>query len=552
MSLIYFYDSTELDKQQLSEHLSGTDHRWEYVSEPIELTNLDPETEVISVFVSSTVGREVIEALPKLKLIACRSTGFNNIDLLACQEREITVVNVPTYGESTVAEYTFALLLALQRKIPQALEAISDQSSSESLRGSDLQGKTLGVIGTGHIGQRTIAIARGFQMEVIAYDPFPKKELANTLGFKYVDLDKLLAGSDVVSLHAPYNSSTHHLINRKTLELMKPSALIVNTARGELIDTSALVEALDNKQIAGAAIDVVEGEALLDHDEEITLLRGDSIPESVMRHSLEISSLLKLPNVIITPHMAFNTQEAIGRINQTTVQNIISYWYGQSPNIVQNKTQTSGKLIVIRHTESVWNASGQWTGIRDVHLSEKGFHEAALLGIKLRRLGLHIDQAFCSEQIRTKETLEGILNAAQMFDVPSSSSAAINERDYGDYTGKNKWEMKEILGEDTWNRVRRGWDEPIANGESLRQVYQRVTPFYLETVVPLLSSGKNVLIVAHGNSIRALIKYIEDISDANVAELEMLFGQIVTYEVNNAGLLIDKSVATINLQPPNA
>jgi D-lactate dehydrogenase len=553
MALLYFYDSTPLDKLQLTASLEGTDHHWEFCDEKIALDNLHPDTEVISVFVTSSVTRDIIEKLPRLRLIACRSTGFNNVDLKAAEERDIAVVNVPTYGEATVAEYAFTLLLALTRKLPLVLSNGTEPQDQTNLTGVDLRGKTMGIVGTGHIGQKAIAIARGFDMKVIAYDPYPKQQLADSLDFHYVDkLDDLFEQADFISLHAPFTPTTLHLVNEKTLARMKPTAYLVNTARGELIDTKALIDALESNKLAGAALDVVEGEALLNHHEEIAVLRSGDLPAALLKHSIEISILKKLPNVIISPHNAFNTTEAVGRINQTTAQNIIDYWYGHTPNRIVAGPPKNGKLVVVRHTESEWNATGQWTGRTDVHLSEKGFHEAALLGLNLRSLNLPIDQAYCSEQIRTRETLEGMLNSAQMFDVPIHREANMNERDYGEYTGKNKWEMKELLGEDAFNNLRRGWDYPVPGGETLKQVYERVLPFYRETVLPQLQQGKNILIVAHGNSIRALMKYIESISNNDVESLEMLFGDILVYDIDNDGKIVSKQHLKIDSPPPNA
>ena len=217
MALIYFYDSSDLDKQQLSAALAGTDHHWEFVEDKCQPTNCDPSTEVISVFISSNITRQIIEALPKLKLIACRSTGFNNIDLAAAEEHGVTVEYVPTYGENTVAEYAFALLLALKRKLPAVLKAENAQFTSKELVGHDLEGLTFGVVGTGHIGQKALKIANGFSMNTIAFDSFQKPELQDELHFKYVELDDLLALSDIVSLHLPYLPSTHHIMNEKNL-----------------------------------------------------------------------------------------------------------------------------------------------------------------------------------------------------------------------------------------------------------------------------------------------------------------------------------------------
>jgi len=444
--------------------------------------------------------------------------------------------------------------MALLRKLPQVIESThGSEYLPETLTGRDLKGKTLGVIGAGHIGQKAIRIGRGFNMDVLAYDAFPNKELEMQLDFTYATLEEVLAKADVVSLHTPLSPLTHHIINAQRLSIMKTSAVLINTARGELVDTGALIQALEADQIAGAALDVVEGEAVLNYDEEAALLRSNEIPADLMRHGMEISTLQRMPNVIITPHNAFNTVEAIERINNTTVQNIIGYWYGNSPNKVQSpKSSGPGKLLLVRHAESEWNATGRWSGLRNVHLTEKGFHEAALLGLEIKSKNIKIDHAFCSEQIRTRETLSGILDASQQFDVPIERSAAINERDYGKYTGKNKWEMKEMLGEEKWESIRRGWDVEVPGGETLRAVFERAVPFYKEHALPLLRAGKNVMIVAHGNSIRSLMKYIESINDEDVLHLDMIFGTIVQYEVDDEGRKVTRQDFRINSPPPNA
>lgn len=551
MALIYFYDATELDRKQLSEGLRATDHHWEYVDDGLSLDNLNPETEVLSVFVTSKVTREIIEKLPRLRLIACRSTGFNNIDLAAAAEHDIAVVNVPTYGEVTVAEYTFALLLSLSRRLRNVLTD-RDMQPNEQLRGSDIADKTIAVIGTGHIGLHVVKIAKGFGMEVLAYDPFPKTDEAEKLGFSYGELEEVLSRADVVSLHVPYMPTTHHLMSKERLEWMKPGSFLINTARGELVDTKSLINALQDGRLAGAALDVVEGEHLLQLDEEIALLRAGTLPAKALEYSMEIMALQHMPNVIVTPHNAFNTTEAIQRINGTTAQNIIDFWYGNMPNAVKPQKKPMGKLVLARHAESEWNATGQWTGVTDVHLSEKGFHEAGLLGTAFRDLDIVLDKAYCSQQIRTRETLEGILDSSGQFNVPIERAAAINERDYGDYTGKNKWEVKDLVGEEQFNKIRRGWDVEIPNGETLKSVYERVLPFYLETVLPQLRQGQNIILVGHGNSIRSLIKYLESLSDTDVESLEMLFGEILVYEVDEEGRKISKSSAKVNTTPPKA
>ncbi|HVS58158.1 MAG TPA: 2,3-bisphosphoglycerate-dependent phosphoglycerate mutase [Candidatus Saccharimonadales bacterium] len=550
MAYITFYDATDTDKQQLSEHLQSTDHHWEYVGEPISLDNLKPESEVISVFVSSAVTREMIEQLPKLKLISCRSTGFNNIDLAAAEEHGVTVTNVPSYGEHTVAEYTFGLILTLSRKLREAMNATERADIDLThLTGFDLKGKTLGLIGAGRIGQQTAKIAGGFGMKVLAFDPFPNDEKAKEFNFEYVDLDRLAAESDVISLHAPLTGDNHHIVNGAFFEKTKPPALLINTSRGELVDTGTLIEALRSGKLAGVALDVLEGEKLLDADEEMLLL-GRPGASAQLEESLEVNVLKKMSNVVITPHNAFNTTEAIGRINQTAAQNIIDFWYGNAPNKVTAPKRSMGKLVVTRHGESEWNALGKWTGTTDVHLTEKGFHEAAQLGQALKDIA--VDYAFTSQQIRALETLEGILDASQEFDVPFERDHALNERDYGDYTGMNKWEVRDKIGEEAFNHLRRDWDYAVPNGETLKDVYARVIPYYQNTILPRLKQGQTVLITSHGNAIRALIKYLENISDGDISNVEMPFGNILIYDVDDDGRMTHKEERTIDTTPPPA
>jgi len=201
------------------------------------------------------------------------------------------------------------------------------------------------------------------------------------------------------------------------------------------------------------------------------------------------------------------------------------------------------KLIIARHHESEWNKLGQWTGVRDRHLTEYGFKKSCEMGYPLK--GIKIDAAFASMQVRSIETLSCILETLNVFDIPTEHSSALNERDYGDYTGKNKWEMLELLGEEKWNMVRRDWDCPVPNGETLKMVYERVEPYYLKSILPILNEDKNVIVVAHGNSLRALIKYIESISDEDISNVEMEFGSIVIYDVDKEGHMINKEVKRI-------
>lgn len=551
MAFILFYDTTAHDREQLSELLRHTDHYWEFVDGPLSHENINPDAEMISVFVSSAVSREHMERMSKLRLIACRSMGYNNIDLVAAQDKGVTVTNAPSYGDHTVAEYTFMLLLALSRRLVPTLESVErGRVESENLTGVDLAGRTFGLIGAGRIGRMVAQIAKSFGMQVLAYDPQPSKE-ALALGIQFLHIDDVLMRSDVVSIHCPYTDDNRHFIDRSALEKMKPGALLVNTARGELVDTKALIEALKSGHLSGAAVDVVEGEKLVDIDEEVLLLRGmGRMGDASLEQSLELSILRKMPNVIVTPHNAFNTQEAIRRINEATATSIIRYWYGETPYLVKAAPPKTGKLILVRHGESEWNALGKWTGTRDVHLTEKGFREATLLGIAMK--DIKVDYAYASQQIRAFETLEGILNASQQFEVPYERSGALNERDYGDYTGKNKWDMQQILGDEEFNHLRRDWDYPVPHGESLKMVYERVQPFYTTHILPRLMSGQNILVVSHGNAIRALMKYIERISESDISSVEMIFGKIIIYDVDEQGYSTLRHELSIDSPAPPA
>jgi len=209
-----------------------------------------------------------------------------------------------------------------------------------------------------------------------------------------------------------------------------------------------------------------------------------------------------------------------------------------------------GRLILVRHGESRWNAKALWTGIRDVGLTSKGHHEAKLLGEALH--DTKIDLAFVSQQLRAKETLEDLLRAAGQTTIPSHVSAAINERDYGSFTGQNKWEVESKIGKGAFENIRRGWDFDVPDGETLKDVYNRTVPFFRETVLPELAAGKTVLFVSHGNAIRSLIKYIENLSDQDIEHVEMIFGAILTYEVDEQGRQTHKTVKTIVTTPPPA
>ena len=199
-----------------------------------------------------------------------------------------------------------------------------------------------------------------------------------------------------------------------------------------------------------------------------------------------------------------------------------------------------GKLILTRHHESEWNRLGKWTGIRDKHLTDYGFEKSEDMGLLIK--DMRIDCAFASMQVRSIETLSCMLNICERYEVPTEHSAALNERDYGDYTGKNKWDMQKTLGEDEFIKLRRGWDYPIPHGESLKMVSERAIPYFLEKILPKVNEGKNTLVVAHGNSLRTIVKYIENISDVGVADIEVPFGVIIIYDVDVNGRMINKEI----------
>lgn len=298
---------------------------------------LAKDAEVISIFVNSLMNQAMIDSLPGLKFITTRSTGFDHIDVKYCESKEIKVSNVPAYGSYTVAEFAFGLILNLSRKIVFANNKIrtGNDFGIENLCGFDLVGKNLGVIGTGKIGKNVIKIARGFSMNVLAYDLYPDLAFAKEHGVEYKNLDEVLSLSDVVTLHAPYTKDNHHLINKERISLMKKGVYLVNTARGELIDTDALVWALNEGIVAGAGLDVLEGEREL--KEEIEILSSEDRSERVKDYKtlLEDRALIEMPNVIITPHVAFYSKEAEGEIIKTTIENIKAFTLGNFINLLK-------------------------------------------------------------------------------------------------------------------------------------------------------------------------------------------------------------------------
>lgn len=277
--------------------------------------------DAVCVFVNDTVDKKVIEILKEngVKLIALRCAGFNNVDLKAAAEAEIKVVRVPAYSPNSVAEHAVALLMSLTRRIPQAyMRTRTGNFMLNGLTGRNLSGLTAGILGTGKIGKIMAEILNGFGMKIECYDIYPDKEWAGSKGFKYVQLDKLFKDSDVLSLHCPLTEETKHIVNKQALSLMKKDAVIINTGRGALIDTQALVYALKKRLIGGAALDVYEEESKYFFDDwSVDVIRDDVLVR-----------LMTFPNVIITGHQAFLTTNALEAIAETTLGNIKAFKSG--------------------------------------------------------------------------------------------------------------------------------------------------------------------------------------------------------------------------------
>ncbi len=288
-----------------------------------ENVSLIKDIDVLSIFIYSKITQKIIEKSKKLKLIATRSTGFNHINLKEAQKNKISVCNVPYYGENTVAEHTFALILALSRNLHKAyVRTTQGNYSLDGLRGFDLKNKTLGIIGAGSIGMHVIKMAKGFGMKVIAFDQHENHMMKELLDLKYVSLEELLSNSNIISIHCPYTEQTRYLINMRNIHLVKKGTLFINTARSGIIEPSALYYAIDNEIFGGAGLDVFEGEELaLEENQMLTKNVSLQHLEAIMKRNI----LLRRENVIITPHMAFDSFEAVERILDTSTKNIKSF-----------------------------------------------------------------------------------------------------------------------------------------------------------------------------------------------------------------------------------
>ena len=292
------------------------EHELEFFSPSLDEQSvaLAKDFEAVCVFVNDRLDRSIIEQLSQqgVNLIALRCAGYNNVDLDAAEEFDVAVVRVPAYSPYAVAEHAIALILTLNRKIHRAYCRVREGNFSlNGLLGFDLHGRTVGIIGTGKIGRITGRILHGFGCRILAYDLYPNGEFAEQYG-KYVALEDLLAQSDIISLHCPLTEDTHHLIDDRAISLMQPGAMLVNTSRGGLVDTMAVIRGLKSKQIGHLALDVYEQESKMFFED----LSGEIIQDDVFQR------LLTFPNVIITGHQAFFTAEALNNIAETTLSNI--------------------------------------------------------------------------------------------------------------------------------------------------------------------------------------------------------------------------------------
>ena len=320
METAIFYDIKEYERTFFEQNLINkvnTDFKEYELFPETDLSYQEENAQIISVFTASRLTKETLQKFKNLKLILTRSVGFSHIDTDYCEENNILVANTPHYGDYTVAEFTFGILLNLIRRICYGANELKMGDMYPETFGMELFDKTIGIIGTGSIGSKSIKIAKGFSMNVICHDVYPNSEIEKTYNVKYTDIDTLCKLSDIILLHTPLTSNSYHLIDEAKISLMKEEAIIVNTARGELIDTEALYNALLDKRIKGAALDVLEFEDTISNKRP-----GENLNLKNLRTSLINNKLLNLDNVIVTPHIAYDTKEAVHRILDMTLTNL--------------------------------------------------------------------------------------------------------------------------------------------------------------------------------------------------------------------------------------
>ncbi|MBN1648253.1 MAG: 2-hydroxyacid dehydrogenase [Spirochaetales bacterium] len=317
---IAFFDTKPYDR--ISFDIENTKFGFSIIYFESKLTeqtaSLAKDFDVVCAFVNDVLNAQVLGSLTgnNVKLVAMRCAGYNNVDLKKAY-KNIHVVRVPAYSPYAVAEHAVALILTLNRKTHKAFSRTRDNNFSiNGFLGFDMYGKTAGVIGTGKIGQKLISILNGFGIKVLAYDKFPNEELAGKLGFVYTDLDTIYSESDILSLHCPLNTETHHMIDNDSISRMKDNVMIINTSRGGLIDTVSLIENLKTGKIGSAGLDVYEEEGDYFFEDYSSQIITDDI----------LARLLTFPNVLITSHQAFFTREALSNIANTTLTNISDYF----------------------------------------------------------------------------------------------------------------------------------------------------------------------------------------------------------------------------------
>lgn len=313
---ITFYDTRSYDKLWFKPLLKEAGHDVRFVENRLDINTLEYAvgSDAICIFVNDRVDASIAQRLSEMKigLILLRNAGYNNVDMKAAQNNGIRIMRVPAYSPVSIAEYAASLILALNRKIHKAYNRTRDFNFNiDGLTGMNLYHKTAGVIGTGRIGQMMIDILKGFHMHVIAYDPYPNSALDLT----YVSLDELMQQSDIITLHCPLTEETHHLINQHTIDLMKKGVILINTSRGGLIDTQALIEGINSRKIGAVGLDVYE--------EEDSYFFSDW-SEKIMKDR-DLARLITFPNVLLTSHQAFLTTEALKEIAVTTLENISAY-----------------------------------------------------------------------------------------------------------------------------------------------------------------------------------------------------------------------------------
>ncbi|WP_022853250.1 NAD(P)-dependent oxidoreductase [Thermodesulfatator atlanticus] len=341
---IAFFEIEGWEKEIVEKELKS--HEVFYTKEALVPENAEKyqDFEIVSVFVHSILRKETLAKFKNLKMIATRSAGYDHIDIDFCKQNKIAVYRVPDYGAHVIAEHALALLLTAVKNIPQAIEKTRKGIFNyQGLRGYELKDKTIGIVGTGRIGKHMITFSKALGMNVVAYDAYPDEDFAKKYEFDYIDLEKLLSVSDIISLHVPLLPSTYHLINRKNLSLLKKGVIIINTARGEIIETEALIEGLEKGIISFACLDVIEKEREFAKFQK-TLRAGEVLPDSTEYKTFLLNYyLFTHPRVFVTPHNAFNTHEAVRRIVQISVENILNFLKGDRTTLFVNIVETFAK-----------------------------------------------------------------------------------------------------------------------------------------------------------------------------------------------------------------